>query len=284
MFHYTTALSQRRSDSRYLGLQINTEICSFLWVVGTPCTHVETQFQVLGILEKTCLIYTETPVKTCSWKLVRNFGSRNHLCPISSVCGSQSVLEQQKCDRGNLLVQHTAPHCTTMHHAATTTTLIATQPFRDRGNFLQQQTRCNTLQHTATRCNTLQHTVTHCSTLQHTATHCNTLRHTATHCNTLQNPFSQYLKNFTAIVAIHCNNKHAATHGDKPQHAATHYNTLHQPSKQYWNILSVIVANHCNNKHTAKLWDSLQYAATHCNTLQHNALYCISLASSTGTS
>ena len=98
-----------------------------------------------------------------------------------------------------VVMQHTAPHCNTLHHTAT---------------------YCNILQHTATQCRTLQPTATHCNTLQHAATDYTTSNfvsceavssfrtaHTATRCNTLQR------------TATRCNTR---------QHAATHCNTLHQ--------------------------------------------------------
>jgi len=71
---------------------------------------------------------------------------------------------------------------------------------------LDNDYRCNMLQHAAARCSSLQHTATHttthytstsliaitrathCNTLQYTAKYCNTLQHAATHCNTLHHP------------------------------------------------------------------------------------------------
>jgi len=82
---------------------------------------------------------------------------------------------------------HTATHCNTSQHAATTLcNTCAEYPYWT----ITGKTTMHTLQHTATHCSTLQHTATHCNTLQHTATHCNILQHTctihrtATHCNT----------------------------------------------------------------------------------------------------
>ena len=81
------------------------------------------------------------------------------------------------------------------HHLHLSSSLLLTlAPLRN------QNTRFNTLQHTATysrslhhdgckhtatRCNTLRHAATRCNMLQHTAAHHSILRHTATRCNTL---------------------------------------------------------------------------------------------------
>jgi len=78
---------------------------------------------------------------------------------------------RDKCDT----LQHTATHCNTLQHAATT--------------------HCNTLQHAATHHNVLpfvETSATQCNTLQYTATHRNTLQHTATRCNTLQHTAPNY--------------------------------------------------------------------------------------------
>ena len=110
---------------------------------------------------------------------------------------------------------HTATHCNTLQHTATTLQQPAphcnklqhynTDTQQERpgtGLCIKYPKPIRTLQHTATHCNTLQHTATHCNTLQHTATHCNTLQHTAIHCNTLQHTATQ-THNWRGLERLH---------------------------------------------------------------------------------
>jgi len=91
--------------------------------------------------------------------------------------------------------QHTATHCSTLHHTATHAThritlqSTATDLVDILVNHVKPATNCNKLQHTAAYCNILQHTLLVSlllmSGLQYTAIHCNTLQQTATDCITL---------------------------------------------------------------------------------------------------
>jgi len=131
-------------------------------------------------------------------------------------------------------------HCNTLHDR------YIKSIFREQ---LENESHCNTLQHTATHCNTLQHTATHCATLQHRCiksvfkermqnqSHSN-IYHTATHCNTLQKVQHAATEMYQVRIqgaiteeslgntATHCNTRqHTATHGNTLQHTATHCNT-----------------------------------------------------------
>jgi len=57
--------SRRRSDLKYLDLQIGQFSCALFWVTGTPVYSLENWFEILGTPVKTCLKVTGTPVKTC---------------------------------------------------------------------------------------------------------------------------------------------------------------------------------------------------------------------------
>jgi len=146
---------------------------------------------------------------------------------------------------GGGCVQHTAPHCTTLHHTTTQCNILqhtATHAgdvmrsgmFQERGvpkyNTLQHTaTHCNTLQHTAIHCNTLQHTATHYTTMQHTAIHCNTLQHTATHSRDAMRSegFLERRRAHVQHTATHCTMlPHTTTYCNTLQHTATHCNTL----------------------------------------------------------
>jgi len=70
----TWSCSWRRSDLKYLHLQIWTVFPSTLLSDGDSVYSRETLWEILETPKKTCLICTGTPVKTC-WK----FGSRNYL-------------------------------------------------------------------------------------------------------------------------------------------------------------------------------------------------------------
>ena len=149
-----------------------------------------------------------------------------------------------------IILQHTAPHCTTLHHTATHCNIRQNEPCMfavfyfvvahlqkygafvviintlKRGVF---EALVDTLPHTDTHCNKLQHTkslyllahllgfhqmISLQHTLQHTATHCNTLQHTATHCSTLQH-------------TGHCNTlQHTAIHCNTVQHSPMNCDTL----------------------------------------------------------
>jgi len=66
--------ARRRSDFKYLRLQIGRFSRPLFWVTGTPFYFREKLFESLLTCAKTCLKVTGTPAKTC-WK----FGSRNYL-------------------------------------------------------------------------------------------------------------------------------------------------------------------------------------------------------------
>jgi len=126
-------------------------------------------------------------------------------------------------------LQHTATHCITLQHTATThkQNMHSNMQMHTRDMDYSPATHCNPLQHTASHYNTLQHTATHCNTLQHTATRCSTPQHTRhglLNCNTLQ------------PTATHCNTlHHTATHCNTLQHTATRCSTLQQPtSNEAW--------------------------------------------------
>jgi len=156
--------------------------------------------------------------------------------------------------RTALLLQHTAPHCTTLQHTSKKNfnhyTSISIYP-------AQRYALCTALllQHTATHCNTLQHTATHCNTLQQTsgtknsivtmytntlicsshsatsATYCTTSHHTIPHCTTLHRTSHENyiitLHPSTVICVLHSaastTLRHTATHSTTPQHTATHF-------------------------------------------------------------
>ena len=90
-------------------------------------------------------------------------------------------------------------------------------------------THCNTLQHTAT---------THCNSLQHTATHCNTLQHTyitlqqASRLSTWI-PAAKTKTLSPEDVSAVILGSHTATRYTSLQHTATYCNTLQQASRSY---------------------------------------------------
>ena len=95
-------------------------------------------------------------------------------------------------------MQHTATHCNTLQHTATTTCICYVKNSITDGEKECMYLTCNTLQHIATHCNTLQHTATTTTCICYVKNSivdgekecmyltCNTLQHIATHCNTLQ--------------------------------------------------------------------------------------------------
>jgi len=89
----------------------------------------------------------------------------------------------RSCQFGNTL-QRTATHCNTLQRTASQVNQKVQCCARYSDLVLQHSaTLCNTLHHTATHCNTLHHTAPHCNTPHHPATHCTTLHHTAPHHN-----------------------------------------------------------------------------------------------------
>jgi len=72
-WYITCNRSRKRSDLKYLGLQIGQFSC-LLGVTGTPVYSRENFLEFLGNPVKTCLNVTGT-----QWKFVWNFGSRSYL-------------------------------------------------------------------------------------------------------------------------------------------------------------------------------------------------------------
>jgi len=135
------------------------------------------------------------------------------------------------------VLQHTTPHCNTLHYNAT---------------------HCNILQHTATHCYTLLHTATHCITLPHTVIHCNTLPHIAIH------------------RRLMINNQHAHRGSSVLKHIATHCNTLQCIVILYTGVECAAshckwLQTHCDalHKEVRACFITMQHTATHCNVLKH---------------
>jgi len=65
--------SRRRWDWKSLDLHINTEICSYFWLTGTPSTHVKPCLKSWGLPRKRVWY-----VRGLMWKVIGKFGSRNY--------------------------------------------------------------------------------------------------------------------------------------------------------------------------------------------------------------
>jgi len=86
---HTWIRARRRTDFKYLHLQIGRFSRPLFWVTGTPFYFREKLFEFFLTSAKTCLKVTGTLAKTC-W----NLGSRNYFLDlISSVCGSHVTID-----------------------------------------------------------------------------------------------------------------------------------------------------------------------------------------------
>ena len=130
----------------------------------TACVHmfVHTHVHiVIRLVKYRC-------IKTCLTFMVQEESCMSHHC--------------------DTLHRKTAPHCTTLHHAATHRTMLH-HVAQHCPTLHHAAPRYTTLHHAAPYSTTLCHTATHHTTQHYAAPHRTTLHHTAPHCTTLQHTF-----------------------------------------------------------------------------------------------